>query len=68
MYRWIRTWGQLAERPAEEILATLAQAWAEDAPVDAVYRESDGTWKTLADLDEAAIRGLTSASTDYAKS
>lgn len=57
MYRWIQRWGELAGLPPDEILKTLAHAWADAAPADAIYREG-GVWRTLADLGERAHAAL----------
>jgi hypothetical protein len=57
VYRWIQRWGELAGLPADEILKTLAHAWADAAPADAVYREG-GVWRTLADVGEKAHAAL----------
>jgi hypothetical protein len=55
----------LAGLPSDEILNTLAHAWADAAPADAVYREGSA-WKTLADLGDKAhaVLGLDSAKAD----
>jgi hypothetical protein len=58
MYRWIPKWGELVGISSEEILANLAHAWADTAPDDAVYRDAQGTWKTITDLSEPALTAL----------
>jgi hypothetical protein len=58
MYRWIPKWGELVGISQDEILAALANAWADTAPADAVYRDERGTWKTVTDLGDPTVAAL----------
>ena len=55
-YPWILKWGQLTGLRQYEVVELLARAHAEAAPVDAVYRDRKGHWRTTADIKDLHTR------------
>ena len=55
-YQWILKWGQLTGLRRYEVVELLARAHAEAAPVDAVYRDRKGHWRTTADIKDLYTR------------
>ena len=55
-YILIRAWGQYTELPQSAIRDELARAQEDKAPGNAIYKEDDGTWATIDQVNNALVR------------
>jgi hypothetical protein len=53
-YEWVERWGQHLGSHTAFIREQQRLAAHEGAPVDAIYRDSSGAWRTLADVSNAS--------------
>lgn len=54
-YRYIRAWGAWMGSYPYFVRETILQAARENAPQNAIYRNQDGTWRTMDDLPDTAL-------------
>jgi len=55
-YPWIRKWDEFMGSCASYIIEQLAQARAENAPRNAIYKRADGSWATTEDVANPSLR------------
>lgn len=57
-YLYIRAWGIVGNRDYRETECNLEMARKEGAPMSAIYKMEDGTWKTFEDVTSEGIKEL----------
>lgn len=55
-YKYLYAWDMIQHSSFAWIRDMQAQAEAEDAPEDAVYKAADGTWRRFKDIESANDR------------
>lgn len=54
-HRWVKAWGRLVQWSDEGMRLNLKMAADESAPPYAIYKSTDGEWKTLRDIDSVYV-------------
>lgn len=66
-HKFIVAWGKYVDSKSYYIQDQLALAEKDNAPEDAVSRRPDGTWRTLADIQDPGLRATLEEVARYVK-
>lgn len=57
-YIYIRAWGIAANRDYEDTCKDLTMARMEGAPMSAIYKDKDGSWKTFEEVKSDGLKEI----------